>query len=179
MPLLLLELGVDIVFRMIKQNELERYLQSINKELYRFTYSLLPDDLQVSQIILDSITVLLLERRELIETLHYLENEKEKRDTLFSIKLFLHKRIYELISKRVGQLQGSIEYNPQYSEFHGLKLLEKAVLYFKTKTHYEFEDLAFILSETKTIIYQALANGRNNLALRAGVKSFSEDQTAI
>ena len=81
---------------MMHKNELEKYLRQINKDLYRFSYCLLPDSLQVSQVIIDSITVLLLERRELVETLEFCSNELEKRDTLFSIKLFLHKKIFEL-----------------------------------------------------------------------------------
>lgn len=154
---------------MMQKNEIEKYLNQINKDLYRFSYCLLPDDLQVSQIIIDSITVLLLERRELVETLEYCKNESEKRDTLFSIKLFLHKRIFELIKRRTKQLSGSIEFSPDFSEYYGLDLIEKAVLYFKTKTSFEFEDIAFILTQNKTTIFQALANGRNNLAARAGL----------
>ncbi|MBT7608135.1 MAG: hypothetical protein HN576_00160 [Bacteriovoracaceae bacterium] len=156
---------------MMLKNELEQFLQTLNKELYKFTYSLLPDDLQVSQIIIDSITVLLLERRELVETLELCENDTKKENTLFSIKLFLYKRIYELIQKRSDQLSGSIEYHPDFSEYHGLDLLEKTVLYFKSKTNFEFEDLTYILSENKTTVFQALANGRNNLATRAGITS--------
>ena len=161
------------------KNELEKYLRQINKDLYRFSYCLLPDSLQVSQVIIDSITVLLLERRELVETLEFCSNELEKRDTLFSIKLFLHKKIFELIKKRTTQLTGSIEITPEFSEYYGLELIEKAVLYFKTKSDFEFEDIAFIISENRTAIFQALANGRNNLATRAGLTTLESSQEAL
>lgn len=152
------------------KNELEQYLQNINKELYSFAFALLPDDLQVTQIILDSITVLLLERSELVETLNICETEEDKANTFLSIKMFLYRHIYKLIDKRAEQLKGSIETQSEYSEYNGLGLVEKAVLFFRSKTHLGFEDIAFILGEGKTEIFQHLANGRQNLALRAGIQ---------
>ncbi len=163
----------------MKKKEFDRCLQELSKSLYSFTYALLSDHLQVSQIIMDVMTILYLDRPELIRSMECSQNGPEEEEAFSAISLSIYKSAYGLVHKRVNQLKrfchhpigatDLIDTSLEFPEFDGLSLEERATLFLKMKTNYEFKEIAFILSIKKIETFQILANGKNKISQRAGL----------
>ena len=99
--------GFGIRIKM-KTLDLEKYIQNLSTDLYSFAFILIPDDLQATQLMIDSVSAFMIQKKDLIESLtkkgesHLLANTED-------IKIQLYKLMYEMSKKRYHQLRMSFK----------------------------------------------------------------------
>jgi len=124
---------------LVEVSSLEKFLNNQFNSLYGFSYVLIPDELQASQVCLDSISSLLLEYKDLIKD--FLENK----DVSQEIKIHLHRFVYNLCKKRNVQLPAlNVEQN-NYMPFYELDIEKRSIIYLRDRSQ-------FLLSEIEAIV---------------------------
>jgi hypothetical protein len=141
----------------MKTLELEKFIQNLSPDLYSFAYILIPEDLQASQLMIDTVAAFIIQKKSLIE-----KWTTTPEDSLYSqdIKIHLYKSMYELSKKRYNQLRMSFKNIEDSSGFFSLEFDEKAVLYLKERTDFSLEFIEFILAKTKAEVLAFLYSAR-------------------
>jgi len=153
-------------------NEFQQYFHKIFPDLKSFSYALIPDDLQAQQLVIDSISVLLLQEKELIEKL--VNEEKDAMDFhMFRIKIFLYKNIFKLAVKRIPQLESSIGAGEDHAAFYVIGVSKRATLFLQHKTTFDYADIQDILEKTKTEVISLLQRGRSQFIENLGLGEFN------
>lgn len=130
----------------MKSVELLKKLKNLFPKLYSFSYSIIQDDLQATQITIDAFTGYSWEEKEKIEELLECEDYSEGQKLLFNIELSYYKIIYQLAVKRQKQLNHSIKDSGQNGDFFALPILDRAILFLKYKTKLDIIDIENILN---------------------------------
>ena len=143
----------------MKTEELQKYIQHSSPELYRFAFVLMPDDLQASQLMIDSVQAFLIQKKSLIEKIGNSKNKIFK-TLLNETKLNLLRNVYELARKRYHQLRGSFQDIETTNHFYLLSFDEKAILYLKEKMQFEIRDIEYITSTQKSEVISYLISAR-------------------
>ncbi|MGZ3786999.1 MAG: hypothetical protein ACXVLQ_00670 [Bacteriovorax sp.] len=142
----------------MKTEELQKFIQNLSPDLYSFAYVLIPDDLQASQLMIDSVQAFLIQRKPLVEKMALTKN-KIVRNLLDETKFHLLKAVFELSKKRYQQLKMSLS-EVEQGGFFSLDFDEKAVLYLKDKAHFELEQIEFITGADQVEIMSHLYSAR-------------------
>lgn len=146
---------------LVKHLELDSYLQEKSQDLYSFSFILIPDDLQASQLVVDSISTLFVMNKSMIQKwingqeLGFKACENE-------IMRMLLKTIYELAHKRFEQIRVGFD-GQKRALFYELTIEEKATLFLKEKFNLDLETIAFILDSNNLEIVSRLKNARLHL----------------
>ena len=141
----------------MKTLELEKYIQNLSPDLYSFAYILIPDDLQASQLMIDSVAAFIIQKKSLIE-----KWTASAADDQYSqdIKIHLYKSMYELSKKRYNQLRMSFKDIEDNSGFFSLDFDEKAVLFLQERTEFPLDLIEFILAKTRAEVLAFLYSAR-------------------
>lgn len=145
----------------MKYSELEKYIKNQSTSLYSFAYTLIPDDLQATQLMIDSVSTFLI-----VNGTHELKNISSNQDDEFEEKLILtklYKHLYEISKKRFIQLESSLKNSESEGPFFKLNLDEKAVMFLNEKAEFRMEEIAFVLSKTQYETQAILLSSRMNL----------------
>jgi len=146
----------------MKIAEIEKFIQSLSHDLYSMAYAMIPDDLQASQLMIDSVQAFLIKKSPLFEKWEQnLFNEEEIHETC---KMELLKNIYELSKKRYHQLKMSFRDMKDPNGFFSLDLDEKAALYLKEQAHYSLEKCEFVLAKSRAELLAHLYSARVKMA---------------
>lgn len=147
----------------MKSKELEKLIQNLSTDLYSFAYILIPDDLQATQLMIDSVSVFFIQKKSLVEKW---KNSPHDEDTKISdeLKFHLYKAIYDLSRKRYQQLKMSFKEVEDNSGFFSLDLDEKASLYLREKSHFNNNIIEFILGKSRSELLAHLYSARLKLA---------------
>lgn len=146
---------------LVKQLDLDSYFQEKSQDLYSFSYILIPDDLQASQLIIDSISTMFVMNKSMIvkwtrcDELEFKSYESE----IFRMVL---KTIYELALKRFEQIKVGLGSSHRVL-FHELTLEEKSALFLKEKFHLDLETISFILDSNSLEVLSRLKSARLTL----------------
>jgi hypothetical protein len=143
----------------MKIEELQEYIQNLSPELYSFAYVLIPDDLQASQLMIDSVQAFIVQKKILIDKMGSSKN-RILRNLLDETKLYLLRIIFDLSRKRYQQLKMSFKDVEQSGGFFALEFDEKAVLYLKDKAAFGLEDIEFITSSLRSEVLSHLYSAR-------------------
>lgn len=147
----------------MKIEKLQKFIQNSSSELYSFAYILIPDDLQASQLMIDSLQSFLIQKKILIDKI-ISPNNREAQDLFAEVKLHLFKIIFELSKKRYQQLKLSFREVERSGIFFSLDFDEKAVLYLKDKGELDLGAIEFIISGNRAVILSHLYASRIKLA---------------
>ena len=147
----------------MKTSELEKFIQGLTNDLYSMAFVMIPDDLQASQLMIDSVQAFLLQKNTLLQKWEddLLIADEEKKEMC---KKHILKCIYELSKKRYVQLKMSLKDVEDSSGFFSLELDEKAALYLKERAHFDLLDCEFILSKSKSEVLAYLYSARLKMA---------------
>lgn len=106
------------------------FLSQQNTKLYRFAYSLIPDELQAEQILVDAVSGLLLEQADLIERICFNREIEEKKEMLNQFLLVeVYRLIFKISCKRWSQVEGGVRIPRFYAAFYHLTLSDRALLF--------------------------------------------------
>lgn len=141
----------------MKTLELEKFIQHLSPDLYSFAYILIPDDLQASQLMIDSVAAFIIQKKSLIEKWTASASDQQYSQ---DIKIHLYKSMYELSKKRYNQLRMSFKDIEDNSGFFSLDFDEKAVLFLQERTDFSLELIEFILAKTRAEVLAFLYSAR-------------------
>ena len=160
----------------MKTEELQKYIQKSSPDLYRFAYVLMPDDLQASQLMIDSVQAFLIQKKSLIEKIGNSKNRMFKA-LLNETKLNLLRNVYELARKRYQQLRVSFQDIENTDHFYALKFDEKAILYLKEKMQFELRDIEYITLTDKAEVISYLVSARLKMIETQNISSNQSIET--
>jgi len=147
---------------------LESFLLDNNKIFFGFAYSLLSDDLQAQQVVIDAIYVLNLKKSDLVENLLATTENSIQVDVLVQINKFILTQIFSISQKRIIHLKNSIALDNNFLAFYHLKTAKRALLYLKYKTQTTFSDIAEIIGVNEFELMGLLSTAQKNLMENMG-----------
>ncbi len=153
----------------VKTKELESYLLNINSEFFAFSYALVPEELQAQQIVLDSVSAVLLNFRSEIADL-VIDEKCQGEDSLKTDLFFLrikretYRQIFVLAGKRSSHFKNSMDVESDFLMFSQLQLIHRAVLFLRYKTSISMHEIEEILGKSKTQLIGLLSEGQDLLA---------------
>ncbi len=141
--------------RVMKDLDIERLLTNDLPHFYSFAFVLIPDDLQASQLVVDSISQLLISDREIL--LKKINDKKWMKESV-------GQKIFELAQKRFSQIRLGIDLVNEHKEnFYKLDIEERAALFLKEVSKLQYEEIAWILNKTSGQLNAILASARYKL----------------
>lgn len=139
----------------------------ISQDLYTFAFTLIPDDLQASQLVLDAFRSLLLENE--LGPKFYNSYQQSKSPNLKNepeYKLLL-KKIYEIAKKRIGQISVNINQEEDIKKhdaaFYKLNTEERAVLVLRHRFKMNLNNISYITNMAKIETINQLNLARTSL----------------
>ena len=159
----------------MKKADLLKKYKNLFPKLYSFSYSIIQDDLQATQITIDALTGYSWEEKESVKGLLEIEDYSEFQRVFYEMELALYKIIFQLAAKREKHLnfktggEGNIA-----SDFFKLTILDRAILYLKYKRELEFEEIENILGLKRHQVINFL-----NLAKKSFLNSNEDNLTRI
>ena len=143
----------------MKNNELEIFIQTKSDALYSFAFVLIPDDLQASQLMIDSVARLLIQKKSSIAYWSQLVGERD--DIKKEVMLNLLAATFEIARKRYGQLKMGLQDELKMNDdFYLLDLEAKAILYLRERENLEIIDVEFVTNMSKHEITAHLYSSR-------------------
>ncbi len=149
----------------MKIEEFESYLKKIHPDLYSFSFILIPDDLQASQLIVDGLSYVLMNKRSIFDRL--INKSQNFSIELDDFKMNLYKAIYEIAQKRFLQIRTSVE-TKDLDNFYSLEFDERAVIFLRQKLKFSHNDICFTVSLGKDDLMKIATQARNKLVLSNG-----------
>lgn len=143
----------------MKTSELEKFIQNQSLDLYSMAYVLMPDDLQASQLMVDSVQTFLIQKLALIEK-WAADDSLSETEIKENCKIHLLKSIYTISKKRYNQLKMSFKDVEDSSGFFSLDLDEKAALYLKEQAGFDLEKIEFIMAKSRSEVLAYLYSAR-------------------
>ena len=149
----------------MNKQELESFLKKFSKKAYDLAYTLIPDDLQASQIVVDASTNFILTE---MDWLHCAEVEGLNKAEEVTLKkdfyLALAREIYHLGVKRSSQLpMSNYEIKDEYKEFYSLEGKSRTLLFLKYRENLSVEDMSVVTGLNRTEVMNALFQGTAHL----------------
>lgn len=143
----------------MKTLELEKLIQNLSTDLYSFAFILIPDDLQATQLMIDSVSAFIIQNKSLIDKWST-TNESELVHNSNDIRIHLYKSMYELSKKRYNQVRMSFKSIEDNSGFFALDFDDKAALFLKEKTDFALDVIEFILGQSRSEVLAHLYSAR-------------------
>lgn len=145
--------------------ELASILENVLPKLFSFAYSLIPDELQAEQMVIDAYSVFIIREKEYIEEykLDMVQKKERARFRRFLMKSLLQD-IYKLGVKRASQLG---DYTPErnYQSYYQLGIPERAILYMKDILGLELEEIQEVMHMLKHQLIEKIYNARNDILI--------------
>ncbi len=148
----------------MKIEDLESYLKKQHSDFYSFSFVLIPDDLQASQLIIDAVANVLVDKNELVRKL--LDEKvasKPSEQILNDLRFHIFKAVYFLAKKRFHQIKLSVDIE-HLDVYFKLDLEERAFIFLKNKMKWSLDDVSFVSTLSSNEIITILARGRTKLA---------------
>ena len=103
----------------MKHSDINSIVSKCISQLFPFAYSLIPDELQAEQLILDAYAVFILKENTFLkEALIDLDDDKEANEITQFFLMSIMGEIYQLAKKRISQLGDSLEHNAKYNTYY-------------------------------------------------------------
>eukprot|EP00914_Ancora_sagittata_P003503 GHVO01007361.1.p2 GENE.GHVO01007361.1~~GHVO01007361.1.p2 ORF type:complete len:163 (+),score=5.87 GHVO01007361.1:60-548(+) len=138
-------------------------LKLISKELYPFSFILLADDLQASQLVIDSFGTLLVNETSRAMAEDICSNEATG-EYINLVRLEVFKASYIIGRKRFQQVKDSIDVDEKYKAFFTLEFSERVILYLKQKTNFDLKEISYITEMNLNEVSNHIAVAREKLA---------------
>lgn len=164
-------------FMSMKSDQLKSVVDNLLSKLYSFAHSIIPDELQAEQLIIDSYSIFLMKHKKPLEQL---ELGKRKKDTRLRIHVrnYVYRSmlevIFELGLKRSSQL--NIESTTdQYKSFYSLTPTQRAILHLQEVLEFSPEETCRIVGVTKHEAIEQFYNAQNILRKAIANRQFNEE----
>lgn len=146
----------------VKIEDFEIYLKNLHPDLYSFSYILIPDDLQASQLIVDSLANVMLEKKSMVERI--LSKNDHNDEDLKLLKSQIFKAIFEIAKKRFHQIKSAVDLE-NLDPFYHLEFEERATVFLKHRYKINIELICFITNMGHDELVAVLSRARTKLCL--------------
>lgn len=142
---------------------IRKIISQFQDQSYALAYTLIPDDLQAGQIVLDAFEITMVENQDIAES--FAEGSVESyQQAVKDLEMQLMRKIVELSKKRYPQVKISltdtrIVENPLF----GLDLEEKAIIFLKYKIHTPINEIAELLRLDRYKVLSVIGKARETL----------------
>lgn len=147
----------------MKRKEIYTLLSPLSEKLYRFAYTLIPDDLQAEQLVVDSFNAFLLkERKKIISKEIDLSSKKDVQIfRRFYFKAILQ-YMMEIGSRRAIQLSEQLKVSgPQeYRPYFSLEPKIRFVISLRFDAQFSVEEIEEIVQMPRYEVIEKIHNGR-------------------
>ena len=156
-------------------NEVKDTLQEISKDLFSFSFCLIPDDLQVQQILVDCIYLLNTDEaaKSLLEQLNDSDKNDIHKKIKIQLKTLMAKNLYMMGKKRYFQVKDSLLLEDGHAAFYSLDFEQRATVFLKQALKYDFKDIELITSQDRASVISSLSMARQKLSGNLGVTNWS------
>lgn len=149
----------------MKTIELEKFIQNLSPDLYSFAYILIPDDLQATQLMIDAVSVVMIQKISILDKWMMTSVDKSQA-TFEEIKRLLFRSIFEISKKRINQLKLSLTPPEGDTAFFQLEFDAKAALYLKVRGELDLNAIEFIIGLSRPEVLALLSTARIKLGAR-------------
>jgi hypothetical protein len=149
--------------RLMKRKEFYQIVSPLTEKLYPLAYSLLPDDLQAEQLVIDSINAYLLKEKKWIHG-----KEVDLLDSK-AVRL-LRKAVYKSIIHFMGDIgirrsmqlteQMRLSRPAEYSQFYDLDPKVRLVIRLRYENHFSVDEIGDIFGMPRYEVIEKIHNGR-------------------
>lgn len=155
--------------------QVKETLQEISKDLFSFSFCLIPDDLQVQQILVDCVYLLNSDEltKSLISQLNECENIAVRNKIKYDLKILMAKNLYMMAKKRYFQVKDSLLSEEGYVAFYSLEFDQRATVFLKQALKYDFKEIEQITSQDRASVVGSLSIARQKLSGNMGVTNWS------
>jgi hypothetical protein len=147
----------------MKRKDFYKLLSPLIDKLYTLAFSLLPDDLQAEQLVIDSVNAYLFKEKKWINSKEIeLENKKEVtlvRKMIFKSLLKYFSEIGFRRSAQMPELSRSIELNA-FTEFFSLEPKARLIVRLRFEMQFSVDDIADILELPRYDVIEKIHNSR-------------------
>jgi len=149
----------------MKKVEITNILENFQTELFAFGHALIPDELQVQQMVVDIINLLLVEETFKSDLLEVMKGKTWEPEDKFKLRMHLLKNLYSMAKRRYTQIKASLntEGKSDFPAFFALGFEERALIWLQTKTNLESEDIRQIFGFDRSKLLSSLSKARKNL----------------
>ncbi|MEX1099669.1 MAG: hypothetical protein WEB87_04545 [Bacteriovoracaceae bacterium] len=142
----------------MNKSELAPLVDSLIPGFYNFAYSLIPDELQSEQLVVDAYSVFLVRERDFLEESEYDASKRPKFKKYIQNQMIID--ILDLGAKRSAHLKSLIRGEREFKSFYQLELNQRAALSLKEHLKLGVQDLQEIFGFKKYQIVELLHNAR-------------------
>ncbi|WP_372654972.1 hypothetical protein, partial [Halobacteriovorax sp.] len=140
-----------------------QFFKQKSTELYPFAYSLLPDDLQAGQLVLDALDLILVDKDFSDKFPEYYENRDLLAADQFIITTALYSHIFRLAKIRVGQLSGSFTIPHGFGPFYRTPIENRATVFLREKLSFSWERVGVIIGKDRISAIERYHTGVNSV----------------
>ncbi len=138
-------------------------LQSVHANIFGLSYCLVGHEQESSQLVLDAITVMVMNEKEFILDFNGEKSSKRKEFHRFLQKV-LFRQIYNLAQKRFAHNPGGAIFEPEFRDFFSLNLLKRSVLFLKEIQEFEICEIQEVFELQRHEVLELLYNARFELS---------------
>lgn len=147
----------------MKRSEFFQLAQPLTERLYRFAFSLLPDDLQAEQLVIDSLNAYLIrEKKSILAKKANMEDKKEM--------ILIRRQIFKGILRTMNEIgvRRAIQMNEQmrqvrpeeYKAFYNLDPKVRFAMKLRYEAQFNVEEIEDIMQVPRFEVIEKLHNGR-------------------
>lgn len=147
----------------MKRKDFYQISLPLTEKLYRFAYTLIPDDLQAEQLVIDSINAYLLKERKSIMKREV--NIESKKDTQILRRTYFKsilKYLCEIGVRRSLQLSEQMKVNrpKEFAPFYSLDPKVRFVIGLRYEAQFSVEEIEEIVQMPRYEVIEKIHNGR-------------------
>jgi hypothetical protein len=146
----------------VNTKELESFLKKFSSKAYDLAFSLVPDDLQATQIVVDASTSFILSEKEWLYSLKFSGMTKlEEAELNKDLCIYLMKSVFSLALIRFSQLP-NLNSNSN-AKFFQLDGKTRAIIFLKYKENFSITEIMEITNLQKSEVMSRLFQGTDIL----------------
>lgn len=150
--------------------DFEPFLTTQLSKLFSFAFSLIPEELQAEQLVIDAYSVFAVREKDTIEDFDLdLEDVKDRAIIKRFITLHMLAEIYELGVKKSAHFKNSLVPPVGKEAFYSLDVSQRAVLFLSDSLDFSVDEIAETLNWKKFQVLERLYNSRNLVLKKTNV----------
>ena len=144
------------------RKEFSQYLQPLTEKLYSFAHSLIPDDLQAEQLVIDSVNAYLIkEKKNILARKAELTNKKSMQHVRRIILKSVLRYMADIGCRRAHQLHNMKMVNAsEFQAFYNLEPEARMVLKLRYEAQFTVEEVEEIMQLARYQVIEKIHNGR-------------------
>lgn len=147
----------------MKRKDFYQLVQPLTEKLYRFAFTLIPDDLQAEQLVIDGLNAYLLkERKSILRRELDLSSKKETQLARRILFKGILRYLGDIGARRSTQINEHVKKNlpKEYTSFYALDPKVRFVISLRYEAQFSVEEIEEIVQMPRYEVIEKIHNGR-------------------